>query len=140
MTESTDVQMIVRNFSENKPESIIIFLQSFKAVCDAGNIHKAVLMWLFKHYLTDAMEAVINAHVTLARETQVESRVLNFVFRNHQLSTKRFATDESIETTDCTIKNFKQGSLTAANHAQQLWTKMLRYSLVYNENTIKTSL
>lgn len=48
---------------------IIAFLQDFKVVCNACNIHEEVAMWLFKHYEGGSVEYVIKARVFLPTET-----------------------------------------------------------------------
>lgn len=43
------------------PISVIAVLQEFKSACDVCRIYEGIVMWLFKEYLTDPVNSVVEA-------------------------------------------------------------------------------
>lgn len=65
MTKKTAIQLKDRAFNVKDSVSIIVFVQDFKAACDAVKFQKRTAMWLFMRYLKARIKSVINAYVTL---------------------------------------------------------------------------
>lgn len=132
------VQMKDRTIDGKDPVSFNTFPKDFNATCDACNTHEGSTLWLFKHFITGPVGAVINAPVTLPMQTAKNQKgclmsnsvVVNFLLKWH-------ATDNNIAVVDEVIRQFRQGALSAADYARQLWTKSLRCGSVYTNNVLK---
>lgn len=68
---------------------------------------------------------------------EVERRVLNFDFPIAKYLLKWFATNDSTAIAEVNILILKQGSLTATNFVQRLWSKTLRCAFIYDEKIVK---
>lgn len=53
------MQMKNRTFTGKDPVSIIAFLPDFEAVYNAYNIYEGEAIWIYKHYLSGPVAAVI---------------------------------------------------------------------------------
>lgn len=69
MIKKRAVQMKDRTFNGKDPMSIIVFLQDFKAACNAYRIQEGAAMWIYEQYLSGRVESVIKARVALPTKT-----------------------------------------------------------------------
>lgn len=69
MTRKTAVQTSDHIISGKDFVSISTYLQDIKAACEGYKIYESAPRWLFKHYLTGLIEAVIKVQVAIPTET-----------------------------------------------------------------------
>lgn len=111
ITKKITVPMKDHSISVENLVSTIASLQGFKVACDASNIHDRAAMWLFKHYISGRVKAVIVARVTVPtkRTKSKQGCLISFSAIRHYLL-ERFATDSNIATVDANLQNNKQRS------------------------------
>lgn len=127
-----------QTFSDKHPLLIIAFLQDFKEVCDACNIHESTAIWLSRQYLTGPVEPVIKALVALPTESaKSKEGGITLFSANVIFLIPTFKTNDNITAVGSDISKAKKGSLTGTDCAQPLWARTSRLGSFYHEEIVK---
>lgn len=126
MAKLTAVQMKDTTLSPKDLISVTDFLQDFKSVCVASEVHVGAALWLLKQYLTRPAKVGFKSRMALPKSVNTDqegtlrmySEVVSFLL-------KRGATDDNIAKLDGEVRSLKLGTLPPMVFAQQLWSKKL---------------
>lgn len=120
------------NIQRQRPVSIFAFLQRFKVVCDAYNMHKGMKIYSPNHYRNGPVVFAIRTRVALlAKTSEIEEGCSKSYFTTVNTLLKQYETDDHIVSVGAKIDSLKQGGLTATDYAKQLWTITLTCISVY---------
>lgn len=98
-------------------------------------------MWLLKQFLAGTVEEAVKARETLTNyATLHDGGPLKSYSAIIQLLRKRCTMDENIATLYAEVRSLRQGLITRAEYAQELWTKAPSCGSVYDKNPLRHDL
>lgn len=124
MAKKISVLMKNSTFYRKDPMSIIAFLQYFKSACDACKSFGGTTTWIFKQYLTDPDNAIVNPKFALPNFSSFYTKGTQ---KSHSTIFQFFSgscvTEDNMAKLDLDVQNLRQRSMTPAEFAQDLWTR-----------------
>lgn len=131
------MQMKDQVFSGKDLISAINYLTEFKRECDSSRIPERAAVWLFRDFINERALAANEARMTLScNDTKKhEVTITSYTEIVNQLL-RCYTTDTPIAKADEKIHNFRQGLLALRDISQNLLDLTLRFSGVYNEQTL----
>lgn len=94
-------------------------------------------MWLFKHDLTDPAEGAGKERVTLTSSANFYYEItLRWYQAIDQFLLQLYVPNDNIAKIDAEVRSLRQGLMTVADYAQEMWRRPLIRGSVYDEKSL----